>query len=129
MSKLLLNLFKVSILRRSIKYWKPENEFLYSPPWRACPDFTSGGVGVGLQKRYSLFWFSIFYTHCHHINFKQLHYEKYTFNMTRRESCGGKIVQVNSKSLIFSITMSLNTATNVGDSSPFLPSIFLGGWL
>ena len=37
----------------SIKYWKPENEFHYSPPWR--------GAGVGLLERYSLFWFPIFY--------------------------------------------------------------------
>ncbi len=33
-----------------LTYCKSENEFHCSPPWRACPDFTSGGVGVGLLK-------------------------------------------------------------------------------
>ena len=46
----------------SIKYWTPENEFYYSPPWRACPDFTSGGVGVGLLKNIFTFLdFNILY--------------------------------------------------------------------
>ena len=43
-----MKLFKVNMMIMNIKYWKPENEFHYSPPWRACPDFTSGGAGVGL---------------------------------------------------------------------------------
>ncbi len=34
--------YKVNKVTMSIKYWKPENEFHYSPPWR--------GVGVGLLK-------------------------------------------------------------------------------
>ena len=44
-------LFRINEMTMRIKYWKPENEFHYSPPWRACPDFTSGGVGVGLLKK------------------------------------------------------------------------------
>ena len=35
-----MKLFKVNMMKMNIKYWKPENEFHYSPPWR--------GVGVGL---------------------------------------------------------------------------------
>ena len=37
-----MKLFKVNVMTIRIKYWKPKNEFQYSPPWR--------GVGVGLLK-------------------------------------------------------------------------------
>ena len=32
------------------KNYKSENEFRYSPPWSACPDFTSGGRGRFVLK-------------------------------------------------------------------------------
>ena len=59
-----MKLFKVNMVKMNIKYWKPENEFRCSPPWRACPDFTSGGAGVGLLKNIFTFLVSniLYYT-------------------------------------------------------------------
>ncbi len=35
----------------NVKHCKSENEFHYSPPWRACPDFCREDKGVGLLKK------------------------------------------------------------------------------
>ncbi len=47
----------------NIKYWKQENEFHYSPPWRACLDFTSGGRGGFIKKDIHFSGFQYFILH------------------------------------------------------------------
>ncbi len=39
-----MKLFKVNQMTLSIKYWKPENEFYCSPPWRGRGGFINKDI-------------------------------------------------------------------------------------